>query len=371
MGRKVATLKRGPRRFLKPVGNPADPDGLVASMNRYLDSLKVKGQTEQTLWNVERYLRDFIGWCDMRALERPQEITKPILETYQRYLYYYRKRNGAPLSFASQRGKLTPVKGLFKWLTKHNYLLSNPASELELPRMVRRLPKHVLTVEEVDVVMAQPDLTDPLGIRDRAVLETLYSTGMRRMEIVNLEVTDLDRERGTVLIRQGKGRKDRIIPIGERALAWIDRYLDRVRLHLVVDANDQTLFLTRTGEAFNLAWLSNTVSRYVDQANIGKRGACHLFRHTMATLMLENGCDIRFIQAMLGHAELSTTQIYTQVAIRVLKQMHAATHPAVLKRARPADAINHGVDQSADAVTDLLAALDAEAEEESRDATRH
>jgi len=162
MGRKVATLKRGPRRFLKPVGNPADPDGLVVSMNRYLDSLKVKGQTEQTLWNVERYLRDFIGWCDTRALERPQEITKPILETYQRYLFYYRKRNGAPLSFASQRGKLTPVKGLFKWLTKHNYLLSNPASELELPRMVRRLPKHVLTVEEVDVVMSQPDLADPL-----------------------------------------------------------------------------------------------------------------------------------------------------------------------------------------------------------------
>lgn len=368
MGRKVATLKRGPRRFLKPVGNPADPDGLVASMGRYLEHLKVKGQTEQTLWNVERYLRDFIDWCDTRALERPQEITKPILETYQRYLYYYRKKNGAPLSFTSQRGKLSPVKGFFKWLTKSNYLLSNPASELELPRMVRRLPKHVLTIDEVEAVMAQPDLTDPLGLRDRAVLETLYSTGMRRMELVNLEVPDIDRERGTVLIRLGKGRKDRIIPIGERALHWIDRYLDRARLHLVVDPNDQTLFLTRAGEAFNLGWLSNTVSRYVDQANLGKRGACHLFRHTMATLMLENGCDIRFIQAMLGHAELSTTQIYTQVAIRVLKQMHSATHPAVLRRARRETA---EIDQSADAVTDLLAVLDAEAEEERRDATRH
>lgn len=204
-----------------------------------------------------------------------------------------------------------------------------------------------------------------------AVNETLYSTGMRRMELVNLEVPDIDRERGTVLIRLGKGRKDRIIPIGERALYWIDRYLDRVRLHLVVDPSDQTLFLTRTGEAFNLAWLSNTVSRYVDGANIGKRGACHLFRHTMATLMLENGCDIRFIQAMLGHAELSTTQIYTQVAIRVLKQVHAATHPAVLKRVGPDTAmIKDGDARSADAVTHLFAALDAEADEEENDAAR-
>ncbi|HKQ81992.1 MAG TPA: site-specific tyrosine recombinase XerC [Steroidobacteraceae bacterium] len=368
MGRKVSTLKRGPRRFFKPVGDPADPDGLIASMNRYLEHLKVKGQSEQTLYNVERYLRDFIGWCDGRALTRPQEITKPILESYQRYVFYYRKKSGAALSFASQRGKLTPVKGFFKWLTKNNYLLYNPASELELPRVVRRLPKHVLTVSEVEAVMAQPDLTDPLGLRDRAVLETLYSTGMRRMELVSLQVPDLDRERGTVLICQGKGRKDRLIPIGERALAWIDRYLERVRLHLVVDANDQTLFLTRAGESFNLEWLSSTVARYVERANIGKRGSCHLFRHTMATLMLENGCDIRFIQAMLGHAELSTTQIYTQVAIRVLKQMHAATHPAVIKK--PAPATTDTIDSAA-AVTDLLAALDAEAEEESGDVVRH
>jgi integrase/recombinase XerD len=366
MGRKVATLKRGPKRFLKPVGNPADPDGLVVSMNRYLEHLKVKGQTEQTLWSVERYVRDFIGWCDGRSLERPQEITKPILETYQRYVFYYRKKDGAPLSTASQRGKLSPLKGFFKWLTKRNYLLYNPASELELPRMTRRLPKHVLTAEEVEAVMGQTDLSDPLGIRDRAVLEVLYSTGMRRMELVNLQVSDIDTERGTLLVRLGKGRKDRIIPIGERALHWVARYLDRVRLHLVVDAHDPTLFLTQTGEAFNMNWLSKTVASYVDRANLGKRGACHLFRHTMATLMLENGCDIRFIQAMLGHAELSTTQIYTQVAIRVLKQVHAATHPATLRAKATSMTAENAVPAE-----DLFTALDAEAEEERCDVTRH
>ncbi len=380
MGRKVATLKRGPHRFLKPIGNPADPDGLFVYMLRYLEYRNIRGATEQSLFSTERYLRDFIAWCEPRSLERPHEITKAILESYQRHLFYYRKANGQPLSYVSQRGKLSPLKGWFKWLTRQNVLPSNPASELELPRMQRRVPRHVLTVDEVEAVMRQVDTGDPLGIRDRAVLETLYSTGMRRMEIVNLELTDIDRERGTVLIRAGKGRKDRLIPVGERALFWIDGYLTHVRPKLVVGVDDQTLFLTRSGERFNLCWLSNTVARYIERANVGKRGACHLFRHTMATLMLENGCDIRFIQAMLGHAELSTTQIYTQVAIRVLKQMHAATHPGASNtRAvsdNTSDASTSGTcDDTAPAdeadVNDLLAALEREAEEERRDTSRH
>lgn len=373
MGRKVSTLKKGPKRFLKPVGNPADPDGLFAYLQRYLDYLRVKGCTEATVWGTERYLRDFIAWCDTRALERPHEITKPILEAYQRFLHYYRKADGQPLSHHSQRGKLIPLKGFFKWLTRHNHILYNPASELEMARLPRRLPKHVLSIEDVEAVMRQVDTGDPLGLRDRAVLETLYSTGIRRMELVNLHVLDVDIERGTLLVRQGKGRKDRLVPIGERALYWIGKYLAQVRLHLVVGIDDQTLFLTRTGEPFNLCWLSNTVARYVDQASIGKRGGCHLFRHTMATLMLEGGADIRYIQAMLGHAELSTTTIYTQVAIRVLKAIHAATHPADAKLRQHAEQQAHreAVRDEAKDLASLLAALDVEAGEEAAEATRH
>lgn len=367
MGRKVATLKRG-HRFHKPVGNPADPDGLYAFMQRYLDAVRVKGYTDATLWNLERYIRAFIGWCDTRGIERPHEVTKPMLESYQRYLFYYRKQDGKPLSLYSQRGALTPVKSFFKWLTRHNHILYNPASELEMARLPRRLPKHVLTAEEVDAVMRQVDTSDPLGVRDRAVMETLYSTGMRRMELVNLKVQDIDIERGTVLIRQGKGRKDRLVPIGERALYWIGRYIAHVRLHLVVGQDEGTLFLTRTGETFNLCWLSNTVARYIDKANLGKSGGCHLFRHTMATLMLEGGADIRYIQAMLGHADLSTTTIYTQVAIRALKAIHSATHPADARmRAMKAEAVKDDVKDLAP----LLAALDSEAEDEARDATQH
>jgi integrase/recombinase XerD len=362
--------KKGKVRFLKPVGNPADPDGLYAHMLRYLDHRRVLAATEQTLYGVERYLRDFIGWCDLRGIERPNEVTKPMLEAYQRTLYYYRKANGEPLSFASQRGKLIPVKGFFKWLTRHNHLLYNPASELELPRSARRLPKHVLSIEEVEAVMRQTDTAEPMGLRDRAVLETLYSTGMRRMELVNLRLVDVDLGRGTVMIRQGKGRKDRMIPIGERALLWIGRYLARGRLHLVKAPDEGVLFLTRDGEGFNPEWLSNIVARYIDQAQIGKRGACHLFRHTMATLMLEGGADIRYIQAMLGHAELSTTEIYTQVAIRQLKAIHSATHPADARH-RQRQPVEAAVIDEAQHVASLLAALDSEAADEQAGMTRH
>jgi integrase/recombinase XerD len=130
------------------------------------------------------------------------------------------------------------------------------------------------------------------------------------------------------MIRQGKGRKDRMVPIGERAVLWIKKYLADVRPSFAMEPDDRTLFLTGYGESIKPNRLSDIVAHYVDKANIGKRGSCHLFRHTMATLMLEHGADIRFIQQMLGHAELSTTQIYTQVSIRMLKEIHAKTHPS-------------------------------------------
>jgi integrase/recombinase XerD len=158
---------------------------------------------------------------------------------------------------------------------------------------------------------------------------------MRRMEVLGLQLFDLDVERGTVMVRQGKGKKDRMIPIGERAIAWIEKSVTEVRPQLVVEPDDGTLFLTAEGTCFSPNRLTQLVRTYVDRAQLGKRGACHLFRHTMATLMLEHGADIRFIQQMLGHAELSTTQIYTQVSIRKLKEIHSATHPgAKLERTR-------------------------------------
>ena len=206
-------------------------------------------------------------------------------------------------------------------------------------------------------MLAMPNLRTAKGIRDRAMLETFYSTGIRRMELINLKLFDLDTERGTLMVRMGKGKKDRMIPIGARASAWIVKYRDDVRPQFASGTDDGVLFLTRFGESFTPNRLTTLVRDYVEGANIGKKGSCNLFRHTMATLMLENGADIRFIQAMLGHAELTTTELYTQVSIRHLKAIHTATHPG-----RPIT-----VGASAEQVNDpeiLLAMLDAEALEE-------
>jgi len=198
-------------------------------------------------------------------------------------------------------------------------------------------------------------------------MEVLYATGMRRMELAHLELGDIDASKGVVLIREGKGRKDRLIPIGERALHWVQQYLERGRELLVWNTQDQTLFLGKEGLPLSALWLSRVVAQYVEKAALGKHGGCHLFRHTMATLMLENGADIRFIQAMLGHAEISTTQIYAQVAIRQLQRVHALTHPGANMRAR-SGLLSEGelgpcVDQET-AAEALFAALAAEEDEE-------
>lgn len=165
-------------------------------------------------------------------------------------------------------------------------------------------PKHVLTASEAEQVIAQANVSQPLGVRDRAILETFYSTDVRRTELSNLHIHDLDEERGTVIVRQGKGRKDRMIPIGDRALAWIGKYLNEVRPTLIVGHNSEdVLFLNHLGKPMTPDALTLLVRRYVDASGIGKRGSCHLFRHTMATLMHDNGADIRFIQAMLGRCQ--------------------------------------------------------------------
>ena len=221
-----------------------------------------------------------------------------------------------------------PVRSFFRWLTQYNHILFNPASELALPKMEKRLPKHVLTAKEAEQVIGLPDVSTVTGIRDRAVLEVLYSTGIRRSEPAHLGLYDLDAERGTLMVRQGKNKKDRMVPIGERAIAWCEKYRLEARPQLTVDPNDITLFLNRHGKPFTPKRLSELVHQYVKDAAVGKEGSCHLFRHTMATLMLENGADIRYIQHMLGHTDLSTTQIYTQVSIESLRAVHRKTHPA-------------------------------------------
>ncbi|OGT04886.1 MAG: hypothetical protein A2Z65_12970 [Gallionellales bacterium RIFCSPLOWO2_02_58_13] len=332
-----------------------------AYQNAFLEWTVVTGLSEQTARIRKQALDGFILWCDERGLQRPHDITRPILQRYQSFLYHYRKVDGNPLSFNTQATRLHPIVAFFKWLARESHILYNPASDLVLPKPPRQLPKHSMSVADIETVLNQADIETASGIRNRAMLETLYSSGIRRSELIHLTLYDVDTERGTLMVRQGKGRKDRLIPVGARACAWITRYVQEVRPQLALTQEQRCLFVTDYGEAFEKNRLSDMVKRHMLWAGF-KHGGCHAFRHAMATHMLENGADIRYIQVILGHSELSTTQIYTHVAIGKLKAVHALTHPARMERDRGDQNGTTGQTIS-DAANTLLGALEAEIEE--------
>jgi integrase/recombinase XerD len=211
-----------------------------------------------------------------------------------------------------------------RWASRQDLIPYDPASNLDLPRLPDNLPRSALRVDEAERVLAQPDITTPLGLRDRAIMEVLYSTGMRRHEVQALHLYDVDAVKETVMVRQGKGRRDRVVPIGQRALAWLEKYISEVR---PAGALRTTASSSSPSRARRCRRLHRDEGRPV-RASGSRRQAHNLFRHTAATLMLENGADIRYIQEMLGHANLGTTQIYTRVSIQKLKEIHTAAHPA-------------------------------------------
>jgi integrase/recombinase XerD len=296
----------------------------------------VVAYSAQTIRAQRHALRRFIAWADERGLSKPHDITRPILERYQRHVYHHRKANGQPLTVSAQLGLVLPLQAWFKWLTKQNHILYNPAADLDLPTRPKSLPKGLLSMAQIEEIINGCDTTKPEGLRMRAMLEVLYSTGIRRFELAGLKVFDVDTERGALMVRQGKGSKDRLVPVGERACAWVDKYLREVRPELesgmTKGIDDYRLFLDDDGQGFTPERVGELVKRQLTQAGIAHPGSCHLFRVACATHMLENGADIRFIQSLLGHAKLDTTQIYTLVSLAKLKEVHNATHPAKLRR---------------------------------------
>lgn len=331
--------------YRQPVGPAHDPKSLYALLLRFVKWRRERNWSETTLTTQTHHCYRFILWATERGLHHAADITRPVLERYQRHLYQYRKKNGESLSTRTQRTTLQPLQVWFRWLTQQNLLLANPAADLELPKLEKRLPRQILSVEQVEAVLDRCDLTTPQGIRDRALMELLWSTGIRRGEAARLDIYSVDGSRRILTIVQGKGKEDRVIPVGERALRWIQHWVHQVRPEVLVSPQCRALFVAMDGVAGLTAnGVTLAVCPYLRAAGI-MQGSCHLFRHAMATQMLENSADLRWIQAMLGHRSVESTQIYTQVSIRALQAVHASTHPA---------------EQGADDETGLLADLTAE-----------
>jgi integrase/recombinase XerD len=210
----------------KTVRPPSDdPQGLLYLTARYIEALRVRHFTEQTLYGRGKMLRYFRVYCEQIGVTQARQVTRAVMINYQSYLYHYRKEDGKALTIGTQKAWLSCVTAFFSWLTREGLALYNPASDLELPRREVRLPKIILNAAEVEAILNVPDLSTPMGVRDRAILETLYSTGIRRQELCNLSLGDIDYDRGLVRIEQGKGHKDRYVPIGDRAVQWIEKYL--------------------------------------------------------------------------------------------------------------------------------------------------
>lgn len=339
---------------------------LTRYMDEHFEWMKVSGYSLDTIRARRIAIRRFIAWADERGIDDPREITKPMLERYQRHLFYYRKEDGTPLTLGTQLGCLAPLKTWFKWLSREHHILANPAADIDLPRQPKRLPRSVPTVPEVEAILAEAEPATPQGLRDRALLETLYATGLRRMEIVGVSIYDADLARGLLWVRHGKGNRERVVPLGERAGAWLAKYLTEARPELTA-VDTEALFLTDYGKPIQPHQVADKVKRYMGFAGVDRPGSTHLLRHACATHMLEGGADIRFIQEMLGHANLQTTEIYTHVSIDKLIAVHRATHPSRLERRRGADDAQ-AQPSADDALAGLLDALAREDDEGEADA---
>jgi len=314
-----------------------DRKSLIAMGNTHFQWLEIQGYSSYTIKQSRHRLKYFVHFCEERGIRTVAEMTGSLIESYQRYLYQQRRDSDSkPYSPGYRRLHLNTLTVFFKWLKQNDHIFYNPASALDKPRLPKKIPQQLLTAQQAEYIIKQPDTKTPLGIRDRAILEILYSTGIRRCEMSRLKIGDINFDQGTVMVK-GKGGTDRVVPIGDRALIWIERYLD-VR-SLFCRREEDPLFIGKSGQPLSINGIAKRVVKYVKAADIGKKGSCHMFRHTMATLMLEGGADIRYIQQILGHKNIDTTQIYTKVSIHKLQQVHARTHPAKLMPTKTAQVL--------------------------------
>lgn len=320
------------RRRSSSYGVPSDGGGGCAALEglaeRYMRWASSGRYAESTVRARRRYLRHFTRWLSRDGITSLGRAPAESLERYRAVICGLRLPSGGRIGTGAVTQRLLAIRGFLRWCGARGHPVPRWGDALSLPRREYTLPPRVLSAAEAEVLLAQPDVSTLLGLRDRATLEILYAAGLRRAEVAALTLRDIDHGRALVWIRRGKGGRDRVVPLGSRALRWIEQYLEHARPHLARNAQSPWLLLTQRGRRWQPKHLGERVGRYVRSSGLATRGSCHILRHSMATLMFERGADIRALQAMLGHARISTTEIYTRVGIAHLCEVHARTHPA-------------------------------------------
>ncbi len=308
-------------------GDARDPQGLTALVERYLLWMETHHYAAGTVKVRRVNLAHFLRWCLERSISRPHTLTPEMLERFQRHVYYYRQRNGQPLSLSSQSHRLTALRSWFAWLTEQHVLEHDPARDLVLPREEQRCRAIRSRSPKWKRSSRRPTLRRPTACGT----EPSWSCSIRRRCAVRNRCGSSTRIWTASAAHSScvwaRGRKIAACPSAS-TLAWLDKYLAEARPRSARHADSPLLFVSRNGHPLHPNQLSKIVRQYLLGAGIDKPGAAHLFRHTTATLMLDAGADVRHIQALLGHAKLSTTAIYTHVSIAKLREVHERTHPA-------------------------------------------
>jgi integrase/recombinase XerD len=293
-------------------------------MERWIDSYMnyitvERGLSKNTLdsysGDLVRY-QSFLGGLGIVEIE---ETSKMEVMTY---LLSLRKRD---LSNKTVARSIAVLRGFYRWLADEGVLRGNPLEDMESPRTTRSLPE-VLSLDEVDSLLNQPDSSNPIGMRDKAMLELLYATGLRVSELTNLVLNNINLEAGYLMVL-GKGAKQRIVPMGQEALHWLKRYLEESRKRLLGGNRSPHAFVSQWGRGMTRQGFWKIIKKYALMAGIRKNISPHTLRHSFASHLLEGGADLRSVQTLLGHVDISTTQIYTHVTRERLKKIHARYHP--------------------------------------------
>ncbi len=290
-------------------------------LDEFSDSLWLEdGLSRNTLESYRRDLNKFAAWLEQQRGAVLLEATHADIQGFLAHLVGGEKAKATSTSRA-----ISSLKRLFRYLLRQNKISADPTLQIATPKLPRNLPKS-LTEPDVELLLNAPDVQTPLGLRDRTMLEVLYATGLRVSELVSLKVAQVSLDMGVVRV-MGKGSKERLVPLGEESLEWIRRYLAEGRALLLSGKLSDELFVTHRGEGMTRQMFWYLIRKHARQGGLHKPLSPHTLRHAFATHLLNHGADLRVVQMLLGHADISTTQIYTHVARERLKKLHAQHHP--------------------------------------------
>lgn len=294
----------------------------------FAEKLELHGYSKRIIADYPAYVRLFFAYCEEHEnLNSILDIEPKHITAYHTWLQYKRRENGEYLSTATVRARLQCIKAFYSILFREAVLDKDYAPLIVLPRSKRSLPKHVPSEKEMKQLIDSVEPADTLTTRDRALLETMYATALRSEEVRTLSVDSLDLTEKTLLVK-GKGDRDRIVPVGGWVMPYLLEYLEAARPKLLNHREPSPiLFLSKTGRMITAANLGDLIRKYCHRAAIDSNITPHSFRHACATHLLKAGADIRYVQELLGHAQLSTTQIYTKIDISTLKAAHKKYHP--------------------------------------------